>query len=432
MRAIPVVMPHMGQSIAEGTVVKWHRSVGEQVAADELLVEVESDKVAFEVGSPAGGVLTACLKEEGDVADVGTPIGTVETEQDVPISHTTIAAEPAAEPDSQAPPDETARPEVTARSVDRFPRELPEITQDWLSPSVSRLAILNHVSMAELRALKGSGHGGRVTRQDLLEYLSRRGAGPTQKTPDGDRASVDIDQLKQHGHVIPMTAIRRSIADHMVQSIHTSAHVTMVHAMDATHLVTLRERTKAEFRAQHGVKLTYTGVMIYLTGRLLRAFPNINASTFGTYILQRDAINVGCAVALPDESLVVPVIRNADTRSLPEIAIDLDRLVQLARDRHLTREDVEGGTFTISNFGTFGTLFGTPIINQPQVAILGMGAITKEPVYVNESWLPRDTLYLSFSFDHRVVDGAMAGRFFNGLQKSAGDLTAEDVLGTAT
>jgi 2-oxoglutarate dehydrogenase E2 component (dihydrolipoamide succinyltransferase) len=216
----------------------------------------------------------------------------------------------------------------------------------------------------------------------------------------------------------------------MVQSIHTSAHVTMVHALDVTDLVTLREGVKASFKAEHKVNLTYTGIMIYITGRLLPEFPMINASTFGNHILQRDAVNIGCAVALPDESLVVPVLHHADTRSMPEIAIELDRLVRLARARDLTRNDVEDGTFTISNFGTFGTLFGTPIINQPQVAILGMGAITKQPVPADEGFAFRDTLYLSFSFDHRVIDGAAAGRFFQDVQDAVNGLSAEVLCGS--
>jgi 2-oxoglutarate dehydrogenase E2 component (dihydrolipoamide succinyltransferase) len=202
----------------------------------------------------------------------------------------------------------------------------------------------------------------------------------------------------------------------------------MVHALDVTELVALRDSIKEQFQEQHDCKITYTAIMLYVTGRVLRRFPNVNASAFGAYILQRDAINLGCAVALPDESLVVPVIRNADTLSLPGIAIELDRLVRLARNRELARKDVEGGTFTISNFGTFGSLFGTPIINQPQVAILGMGAITKQPVPDGDSFRFADTLYLSLSFDHRVIDGAMAGRFFLGLQEGVNALAREDML----
>ena len=424
MNEISILMPHMGQSIAEGTVVKWHKQVGEAVQADELLVEVESEKVAFEVVSPATGRLVACLKEEGDVSPVGTAIGTLETEEDIKISQTTIAADHDGAKTLEED-DLSAREIPGARDLIQ---ELPALTREWLSPSVARLALKHHVSFEELEKLKGSGRSGRVTRRDLLEYLSTRTTTPVSGA--AARADVDIETLKQHGRVVPMSAIRRSIADHMVQSIHTSAHVTMVHALDVTELVTLRESVKASFKSQHKVNLTYTGIMIYVTSRLLPEFPMINASTFGNYILQRDAINIGCAVALPDESLVVPVLHHADARSMPEIAIELDRLVRLARARDLTREDVEDGTFTISNFGTFGTLFGTPIINQPQVAILGMGAITKQPVPADEGFAFRDTLYLSFSFDHRVIDGAAAGRFFQCVQEAVNAQTSEVLCGS--
>ena len=302
------------------------------------------------------------------------------------------------------------------------------MARDWLSPSVARIALRHNVSMAELEELHGTGRQGRVTRHDLIEYIATRSATPSPAGTSSTRDAVDVDALKEHGHVVPMTSIRRSIADHMVQSIHTSAQVTMVHALDVTQLVARRNDLKEAFKAKHGVNITYTTIMLSVTGRLLRRFPNINASAFGSYILQRDAINVGCAVALPDESLVVPIVRDTDTKSIPEIAKDLERLVHLARNRQLAREDIDGGTFTISNFGTFGSLFGTPIINQPQVAILGMGAITKQPVPDGDSFRFADTLYLSLSFDHRVIDGAMAGRFFQGMQEGVLALSTEDLI----
>jgi 2-oxoglutarate dehydrogenase E2 component (dihydrolipoamide succinyltransferase) len=418
-------MPHMGQSIAEGTVVKWHKAVGDSVQEDDLLVEVESDKVTFEVGSPVNGTVAAITVNEGDMADVGTPIATIETEEDVGASQSATAAQRGPSEGISQNLDSYEQPSDASEQVD-IPTKLPDMARDWLSPSVARLALRHGVTMEELESLRGTGRDGRVTRHDLIEHLSTRTVVPGAAGAASTRDEVDVDSLKEHGHVVPMSAIRRSIADHMVQSIHTSAHVTMVHALDVTDLVKLRDGLKAQFQAKYSSKITYTAIMLYVTGRLLRRFPNVNASAFGTYILQRDAINVGCAVALPDESLVVPVIRNADTLSLPDIAKELDRLVHLARNRELAREDVEGGTFTISNFGTFGSLFGTPIINQPQVAILGMGAITKQPVPDGDSFRFADTLYLSLSFDHRVIDGAMAGRFFLGMQEGVLALKAKD------
>jgi len=427
MNEISILMPHMGQSIAEGTVVKWYKQVGDDVQTDELLVEVESDKVTFEVVSPASGRLVACLTAEGEISTVGSAIGTLETEDDMVISQTTIAANSGAE---ESPVEDPGRQDMISAAPDEreLTGKLPPLTHEWLSPSVAQLALHHNVAMEELKQIQGSGRDGRVTRRDLLEYLATRTTSTTPGTVAG--ADADLENLKQHGRVVPMSAIRRSIADHMVQSIHTSAHVTMVHALDVTDLVTLRQSIKASFKAEHQVNLTYTAIMIYLTSRLLHKFPMINASTFGSYILQRDAINIGCAVALPDESLVVPVIHRADKRSMPDIALELNRLVLSARSRDLVREDIEDGTFTISNFGTFGTLFGTPIINQPQVAILGMGAITKQPVPADDGFTFRDTLYLSFSFDHRVIDGAAAGRFFKGVQDDVNSLTAEILCGT--
>ncbi|MBT3293668.1 MAG: 2-oxo acid dehydrogenase subunit E2 [Verrucomicrobia bacterium] len=426
MNKAPVLMPHMGQSIAEGTVIRWHKAVGERVQADETLVEVESDKVTFEVGSPAEGTVVELITAEGETAEVGTSIATIETEDDVHVSQNAIAAERA---DAVVEPEPTERKDASSRPGGAdLSAALPDMARDWLSPSVARIALRHNVSMSELEALNGTGQQGRVTRHDLIEYIATRPATTGASGTSSTRDPVDVDALKEHGHVVPMSSIRRSIADHMVQSIHTSAHVTMVHALDVTQLVALRNGLKEEFKATHGVNITYTTIMLSVTGKLLRRFPNVNASAFGSYILQRDAINVGCAVALPDESLVVPVIRNTDTRSLPEIAKDLDRLVHLARNRQLAREDIDGGTFTISNFGTFGSLFGTPIINQPQVAILGMGAITKQPVPDGDSFRFADTLYLSLSFDHRVIDGAMAGRFFQGMQEGVLALTAEDLI----
>jgi 2-oxoglutarate dehydrogenase E2 component (dihydrolipoamide succinyltransferase) len=303
---------------------------------------------------------------------------------------------------------------------------LPEITRDWFSPYLLRLAMQNNVSIQELQRIHGTGRSGRVTRNDLLTYLARRPAGNqvSRDTTTGNGLPEDAASL---GEVIPMTSMRRTIADHMVQSIRTSAHVTMVHAVDMTHIVELRNRIKDSFFTKYNVKMTYTAVMLYVTARVLRDFPVINGSVHGSNIVVRKDINVGCAVALQDESLVVPVIRNADRKNFPVIAQKLDKLIGLARSKSLTRADVDGGTFTISNFGAFGSLIGTPIINQPQVAILGMGAVFKAPVVIDMEVRIRDQVYLSFSFDHRVIDGAMGGRFLNAIQKTTEALTEESL-----
>ncbi|MDT8391276.1 MAG: dihydrolipoamide acetyltransferase family protein [Lentisphaeria bacterium] len=415
MKTTPILMPQMGQSIAEGTVIKWHCQVGDEVTADELIVDVESDKVSFEVGSPVAGKIIDCLVSEGERAEVGSVIGHIESEDD---------GCPEAK-DAEERTTAKKRRHQPARS-NRAPintDDLPRMTRDWLSPSVARMAVLNNVTVAELGTIRGSGASHRISRQDLMAYLARRDipGGAASLSPS---ATADEKQLASLGRVVPMTSIRRTIADHMVQSIHTSAHVTMVHAVDTTHIVALRNKIKDAFLKKHGVKMTYTGVMLYATAQVLKEFPHINASVIGNNIVLRDDISLGCAVALDDQSLVVPVVKNADTKTFAEITCELDRLIKLARGQNLARADVDGGTFTISNFGSFGSLFGTPIINQPQVAILGMGAITKTFVPVDNQPVIRDLLYLSLSFDHRVIDGALGGRFLNRLQETVESLTA--------
>lgn len=428
MKSIPILMPQMGQSVAEGTIVKWRKKPGETVAADEILMEVESDKITVEVESPASGVLTSILKGEGARAAVGEVVAMLETAD--PIGEIAEVPKPAVGAHQPHAGGNTEQILVSALQEDDeggVASRLPELTRDWLSPTVLRLALLNNVTLNELQTIRGSGHHGRVTKNDLLAYLARRPVGARTLAEATGKAQPGPRDIAQLGTVVPMTAIRRTIADHMVQSIHTSAHVTMVHMVDMTHIVDLREQYKQAFEKRYGVKMTYTGVMIYVTSRVLPRFPTINASVFGDNIVLRNEINIGCAVALQDESLVVPVIKRADQRSFPEIAQELERLIKLARSKQLRREDVEGGTFSLSNFGAFGSIIGTPIIYQPQVAILGMGAIVKMPTVIENRIEIRDQLYLSFSFDHRVIDGAQGGRFLNAIQTRAEALTGAEL-----
>ncbi len=422
MSTIPILMPQMGQSMAEGTIVRWRKKVGEAVALDEVIVEVESDKISIEVESPAAGRLQTCLKKEGEKAAVGESIGLLASDR--PHVETPPAA-PAGKPHAGADQPQvlvTADPDFGAVDL----ASLPDLTRDWYSPFVLRLALQNNISQEELQNIRGTGRQGRLTRTDLLKYLAQRS---TQPRPGAQVAvpADDTEKLRALGEVIPMTAIRRTIADHMVQSIHTSAHVTMVHAVDMTHIVELRERIKEDFQRKYGVKMTYTTVMIFVAARVLRQFPTLNGSVHGTHIVRHKRVNIGCAVALPDESLVVPVVKDADRKSFPAIAQEMDRLINLARRRELTRADVEDGTFTISNFGGFGSIIGTPIINQPQVAILGMGAVFKAPVVIDNQVGISDRMYLSFTFDHRVIDGAMGGRFLNAIQRDTEALTEESL-----
>jgi pyruvate/2-oxoglutarate dehydrogenase complex dihydrolipoamide acyltransferase (E2) component len=418
MKQVSIKMPQMGQSVAEGTIVRWLKRVGEPIEADEILVEIESDKISFQVESPAAGRILSCLKGEGDQAAVGEVIGLIESGDSAPV----VGEPPAARPHAGDRGDQLL---VAKAPVEDAPETvtLPEISRDWMSPYVLRLALVNNVSFAELQRIRGSGRSGRVTKIDLLQHLARRSAAPLAEAA-GEAPTV---VPPGGGQVLPMTSIRRTIADHLVQSIHTSAHVTMVHAVDMTHIVELRDQIRARFEQKYQVRMSYTAVMIFVAARVLRDYPTMNSSVVGSNILLRKEINIGCAVALSDESLVVPVVKNADVRSFPEVAQELDRLINLARHKELKRSDVEEGTFTISNFGAFGSLIGTPIINQPQVAILGMGAVFKAPVVVDGQIQVRDQVYLSFTFDHRVIDGAMGGRFLNAIQRSTEALTEESL-----
>lgn len=421
---VPIVMPQMGQSVAEGTIVRWIRKAGDAVRADEVILEIESDKINVEVGSPADGVLASCLKHEGQIALVGEVIGMVRTGAEASAGTLPDATPGPNRPHAGGDDEQILVSASSATIPPPAARALPEITSDWLSPYVMRLALQNNITLAELKSLKGTGREGRLTRQDLLHYLARRPAPDhasrlSSAAPDAGMANL--------GEVVPMTSIRRTIADHMVQSIHTSAHVTMVHAVDMTSIVALREQVKEAFFAAHGVKMTYTAVLLFVTARVLRQYPSINASVSGSNIILRKDVNIGCAVALPDESLVVPVVREADRKTFPDIARELDRLISLSRQKALRREDIEDGTFSISNFGAFGSLIGTPIINQPQVAILGVGAIFKAPVVVDGQICIRDQVYLSLTFDHRVIDGAMGGRFLNAIQTRTEALTADSL-----
>jgi 2-oxoglutarate dehydrogenase E2 component (dihydrolipoamide succinyltransferase) len=427
MKKIQIIMPQMGQSVAEGKIIQWKKQVGEAVQADEVLLEVETDKTTVDVESPATGRLAICLKQAGETAAAGEVIGVIEMEvaeeAQEPLPVTTAGANrPHASVGSDAI---TVSTQMPSAGFNASP--LQDGDRDRFSPYVMRLAMLNSISLQELKSIKGTGRNGRTTKYDILQYVARRPvAQPTVQSLAG-KEDLTPEDMARLGEVVPMTTIRRTIADHMVQSIRTSAHVTMVHAVDMTHLVNLRERIKDGFQKKYNAKLTYTGVMLFVTSRVLKNFPVINASVCGTNLILRKNIHIGCAVALPDESLVVPVVRNADQRDFPGIAQELDRLIAVARKKALTRADVENGTFTISNFGAFGSLIGTPLINQPQVAILGMGAVFKTPVVVDNQICIRDQLYLSFSFDHRVIDGAMGGRFLNAIQKATEALTEEDL-----
>lgn len=386
---IDIVMPQLGQSIAEGTITRWLKKPGDAVQKDETLLEVSTDKVESEVPAPQDGTLLELLAQEGETIEVGKPIAVLEGQgaEARPAPKREMATATASAPSSPSSGGPTAR-----RSGGRF-----------YSPAVRRLAREAGMQSTELDALPGSGSGGRLTKNDLQRHLDGRSRPAAPEAPlvySGD----DVE-------VVPMDNMRKAIAAHMVRSVQTSPHVTTVQEVDMTGVVKHRAAHKATFEREEGFKLTVTPYVASVVARQLREYPWVNASVDGDRILVHRRVHLGIAVAL-ERGLVVPVIRDADTLSLRGLARALHAIAEKARRGELKNDDFQGATFTITNPGVFGSLIGTPIINQPQVAILSTGVIQKRVVVVEDDAIAvRSMMFLSLSYDHRLIDGALAGRF---------------------
>ncbi len=410
MARIDVIMPQMGESIAEGTIVKWHKKVGDRVQKDETLLEISTDKVDSEIPSPASGILQSIVVPEQKTVPVQTVIATLETEAGGIPAATPAPESPAPRPTvkEQAPAArETARP-----SGDRF-----------YSPLVLTIARAEGIPLSELETIPGSGEGGRLTKKDLMAYVENR-----QKTPAGPAPAVaaapgtavgtpvDDPALRTRYpapefEVLTMSNVMQKMAQHMVQSVQTSPHVAAIHEVDMTAVVKHRAEHAVEFERREGFKLTYTPYIAGAVVKAIKKYPLVNSSVEGDRIIRKKFINLGLAVA-SENGLIVPVIKNAEEKSLVGLARAVNDLAARTRAKKLTPEDIQGGTFTISNYGVFGTMIGTPIILQPQVAILGTGAITKRPVVTGEDAIAiRSIAYFTVSFDHRIVDGALGGMF---------------------
>jgi pyruvate dehydrogenase complex dihydrolipoamide acetyltransferase long form len=426
--ATQVVMPQMGESIAEGTITKWLKQVGDKVDRDEALLEISTDKVDTEIPSPAAGVLGQILVEEGQTVEVGTPLAIILAEGEK-LEDADIAAAPAAAPAPAAtptpapaaapppaplpaaPPPPIAAPVATAAPAAPIPRVS---NGRFYSPLVRSIAEAEGVSVQELMAIGGTGADGRVTKRDLLAYLERRPAAAGYAPVTGQ---VPTDQL------VPVDRMRGLIAQHMVHSIHTSAHVFIMTDCDMTKIVEFRAKHKAVFEERTGEKLTYTPFFIKAAALALRDFPYVNAQLDleAGHIHLKGQVNVGMAVAVPNPDgqtygLIVPVIRNADLAPLKEIARQVNDLAARARVGQLQPEEPQGGTFTVTNMGVFGSYGGLPIINQPQVAILGLGAIEKRPAVVDDEIRIRHKMFMSVGIDHRLVDGALGGQFLERIR----------------
>lgn len=395
MSRFEIKMPKLGESITEGTIISWSVQVGDIIKEDDVLFEVNTAKVSAEIPSPVEGKVVEILFKEGDTVAVGTVVAIVD-----------IGGENSEDEVSE----ETPQVKVVKSEEER-----------WYSPVVLQLAREAGIQPKELDTIPGTGYQGRVSKKDIKSYIVRKQSGGimTAKpavTPEVQRTTPASGTFSAEGvEVKEMDRVRKVIADHMVMSKHTSPHVTNVVEVDVTKLVKWRDKNKDAFFRREGVKLTYMPAITEAVAKALAAYPQVNVSVEGYNILFKKHINVGIAVSLNDGNLIVPVVRDADRLNLNGLAVAIDSLALKARDNKLMPDDISGGTFTITNFGTFKSLFGTPIINQPQVAILGVGYIEKKPAVIEtpegDVIAIRHKMYLSLSYDHRVVDGSLGGNF---------------------
>jgi 2-oxoglutarate dehydrogenase E2 component (dihydrolipoamide succinyltransferase) len=436
MSLVDLVMPKMGESIMEATILKWNKQPGDTVKQDETVLEIATDKVDSEVPSATAGVVEEILYNVNDVVPIGAVIARIRT------NGTTSQPQPspvAAHSTPSAPP-----PPPPSANGARF-----------YSPLVLNIAAGEGVPLSELESIPGTGNEGRVTKKDILQYIANKKAGvagapvaaggtytapaaptaaaaappietPSEITParvvsEPPAAQQPISLYGSNVEIIEMDRMRRLIADHMVRSVHTSPHVTSMSEADVTHLVHWREKVKKDFEKRENTKLTFTPLFIEAVIRCIKKYPLINSSLDGDKIIVKKDINIGMATALPSGNLIVPVIRNADQLNLTGLARQVNTLADNARQGRLRPEDTQGGTFTLTNVGTFGSLMGTPIINQPQVAILAVGAIKKRPVVLEtpegDAIVIRHMMYLSLSYDHRIVDGSLGATFCSAVAR---------------
>lgn len=404
MSRFEIKMPKLGESITEGTIVSWSVKLGDAIQEDDVLFEVNTAKVSAEIPSPVAGKVVSILFKEGDTIAVGTVVAVVD-----------LDGEEGAE-----------QPVVDALNE---PQEVVVTEERWYSPIVLRLAKEAGILQEELDGIQGTGYEGRLSKKDIKDYIERKKRGisevPKSAIPAQTLASVQLPPIQPSAtptgkpgvEIKEMDRVRRIIADHMVMSKRVSPHVTNVVEVDVTRLVRWRDKNKDAFFRREGVKLTYMPVITEAVAKALATYPQVNVSVDGYNVLFKEAIHVGIAVSLADGNLIVPVIHHADRLNLNGLALAIDSLAAKARDHKLMPEEIDGGTFTITNFGTFKSLFGTPIINQPQVAILGVGYIEKKPAVVEtpegDVIAIRHKMYLSLSYDHRVVDGMLGGNFLH-------------------
>ena len=435
MSRFEIKMPKLGESITEGTIVSWSVKVGDVIQEDDVLFEVNTAKVRAEIPSPVAGKVVEILFKEGDTVAVGTVVAVVD-----------MGGEEASDEETASGKETAESKENTSSDAGKVSSQVAKAEERWYSPVVIQLARGANIPKEELDSIQGTGYEGRLSKKDIKDYIEKKkrgisevskaaipaGAAPAASTTSSP-ASVSVPTpvaapsapSKQTPaaanipgvEVKEMDRVRRIIADHMVMSKKVSPHVTNVVEVDVTRLVRWREKNKDAFFRREGVKLTYMPVITEAVAKALAAYPQVNVSVDGYNILFKKHINIGIAVSLNDGNLIVPVVHDADHLNLNGLAVAIDSLALKARDNKLMPDDIDGGTFTITNFGTFKSLFGTPVINQPQVAILGVGYIEKKPAVIEtpegDTIAIRHKMYLSLSYDHRVVDGMLGGNFLH-------------------
>lgn len=413
-------MPKLGESITEGTIVSWSVQVGDVIREDDVLFEVNTAKVSAEIPSPVAGRIVEILFKEGDTVAVGTVVAVVDMGGDDEPSEPSAGKKESV----KAPVADNTGAGTSPVPVQELPKAQAAGSENerWYSPVVLQLAREARILQEELDRIPGTGYQGRLSKKDIKQYIIQKqngAAGVAAAKPTvaavPQSSPVTATSVAEGIEVKEMDRVRRMIADHMVMSKHTSPHVTTLVEVDMTKLVKWREKNKEAFFKREGVKLTYMPAITEATAKALVAYPQVNVSVEGYNILFKKHINVGIAVSQNDGNLIVPVVHDADRLNLSGLAIAIDGLAAKARINKLMPDDIAGGTFTITNFGTFKSLFGTPIINQPQVAILGVGVIEKKPAVMEtpegDVIAIRHKMYLSLSYDHRVVDGALGGNF---------------------
>ncbi len=428
MSVIDLIMPKLGESIMEATILKWHKKTGDTIKMDETVLDIATDKVDSEVPSTAEGTIQEILFKENDVVPVGTVIARILSNVHVANAKSIHIPQPIVE---EVAHEEVAVPYTAATSTTSVSMNGGA---KFYSPLVLNIAASEGVSMSELEHIIGTGNEGRVTKKDILQYVAQKKSGHTTSTPvtilssathEPAKTPVNIEKgLDTYGgniEIIEMDRMRKLISKHMVDSKHTSAHVTSFAEVDVTNMVLWRDKIKKEFEKREGEKITFTPLFVEAIVHCIKKYPWLNSSVDGDKIIVKKDIHIGMATALPTGNLIVPVIKYSNQLNLAGLTRQVNQLANAARNNKLKPDDTQGGTFTLTNVGSFGSIMGTPIINQPQVAILAVGAIKKRPVVIEtaqgDSIAIRHMMYLSLSYDHRIIDGALGSTFLNAVAK---------------